>query len=264
MSAKEAASIIDFYDLLAAEIDDPAFVFMNHGYANQYTNDDLSWLRPEDTQPTQTLDHIYKQNLARQLFSGIELSGKRILDIGSGRGGTCSYLVRYHNPAHVIGFEKCAGHVEFCRKVHRYPNVEFVTGDAMDLPYEDGSIDIVSNLESSHCYPDLNQFYDEVYRVLCNGGLFCYTDPMKNQRYSEARKLLEKRFTTLSFRDITPNVIKGLTQLKDAHKERVRGYLTKGPAAAAIAGNLLDIPDSYIQLYSSGAARYYLWQLQKD
>jgi SAM-dependent methyltransferase len=51
-----------------------------------------------------------------------------------------------------------------------------VVGTAMALPVADASFDVVTNVESSHCYPDIEAFYREVARVLRPGGIFLYTD----------------------------------------------------------------------------------------
>ena len=44
------------------------------------------------------------------------------------------------------------------------------------MALEDGSFDVITNVESSHLYPRLEHFYSEVARVLAPGGFFCYAD----------------------------------------------------------------------------------------
>lgn len=66
--------------------------------------------------------------------------------------------------------------IAFCRKRHDLPGLEFVRGDAEDLPFPDKSFDVVVNVEASHSYPHLPVFLGEVARALRPEGRFLYTD----------------------------------------------------------------------------------------
>merc|ERR1719335_1617700 len=46
----------------------------------------------------------------------------------------------------------------------------------MDLPFADGSMDVVLCIESSHCFADFERFLAEVRRVLRPGGRFSLAD----------------------------------------------------------------------------------------
>ena len=64
--------------------------------------------------------------------------------------------------------------------------MRFEVGDAETLPFDAESFDIVTNLESSSCYPDVHAFYREVHRVLAPGGHFLYSDCLPANRFREA------------------------------------------------------------------------------
>ncbi|MBQ3707585.1 MAG: class I SAM-dependent methyltransferase [Clostridia bacterium] len=51
-------------------------------------------------------------------------------------------------------------------------NITFVQGDVGDLPFEDGSFDIVLSLNGFHAFPDKEAAYRETFRVLKPGGTF--------------------------------------------------------------------------------------------
>jgi ubiquinone/menaquinone biosynthesis C-methylase UbiE len=104
------------------------------------------------------------------------LSGKRILEVGCGRGGGASYLTRTLNPASYVALDLNTTGIEFCRRRHHIPGLEFVQGNAEDLPFPSESFDAVINVESSHCYPHFDRFLNEVRRVLRPGGMFLYAD----------------------------------------------------------------------------------------
>lgn len=52
-------------------------------------------------------------------------------------------------------------------------NVAFAQGDVGNLPFEDGSFDIVLSLNGFHAFPDKEAAYRETFRVLKPGGVFC-------------------------------------------------------------------------------------------
>jgi ubiquinone/menaquinone biosynthesis C-methylase UbiE len=89
--------------------------------------------------------------------------------------------------------------------------LEFRVGDAERLPFEDGSIDAVINVESSHCYPSFDRFLAEVRRVLRPGGHFLYADFRAQESISSWEKSLNKSgLLLLQQSDITVNVVAAL------------------------------------------------------
>jgi O-methyltransferase len=141
--------------------------FMNYGYAEPDEHD-YDWIRPEDRA------HKYHFSLVRRALGGLDLRGKALLEVGSGRGGNCAYLARYSEAASIRGVDPCWENIDASSRA--VPAVKFVCGDAAGLPFQNASFDIVLNVESSHCYPDFAAFLAEVRRVLRPGGFLAYTD----------------------------------------------------------------------------------------
>ena len=106
----------------------------------------------------------------------VELKGKRVLEVGCGHGGGASYLMRTLHPASFTGLDLNPAAIALCRKKHMLAGLDFVRGDAEDLPFPDQSFDAVVNIESSHGYPRFSRFLAEVARVLRPGGHFLYAD----------------------------------------------------------------------------------------
>ena len=52
-------------------------------------------------------------------------------------------------------------------------NVRFRQGDVGALPFKDGSFDLVLSLNGFHAFPDKEAAWQEVFRVLKPGGIFC-------------------------------------------------------------------------------------------
>jgi O-methyltransferase len=168
---ENASATRQWYDMMTRMFPDKRLTFLNYGYLEENSN--VDWIKAED------LEQKCSTHLIRTLLGDADLRGKKILEIGSGRGGNCSYLVRYAGAAAVTGLDFCPAHIEFCERVFPMKELAFIGGDAMALPFEPETFDVVVNLESSHSYPDLNRFGEEVRRVLKKDGLFFYADIMK-------------------------------------------------------------------------------------
>src|ERR1700694_922148 len=78
----------------------------------------------------------------------VDLTGKRVLEVGCGHGGGASYLLRTLHPASYTGLDLNTTGIAFCRKRHNLAGLEFVQGDAENLPFPDQSFDAVINIES--------------------------------------------------------------------------------------------------------------------
>ena len=127
-------------------------------------------LEPSD-EPSRFCIQLYHQTATQ-----VDLSGKRVLEVGCGHGGGAAYLTRSLGPASYTGLDLNPSAIALCRKTHNVPGLDFVEGDAENLRFADESFDAVVNVESSHNYPHFDRFLAEVARVLRPGGHFLYTD----------------------------------------------------------------------------------------
>jgi len=96
-------------------------------------------------------------------------------------------------------------------------------GDSENIPSDDESMDVVINVESSHCYGSVDLFLSEVKRVLRPGGHFLFCD----LRPAEKLDLLNDQFNIsdlelLKKKDITGNVILALEKMSDFRKKAIR------------------------------------------
>ncbi len=105
-----------------------------------------------------------------------DLRDKRVLEVSCGHGGGASWLTRTLQPAHYTGLDLNPTGIRFCRQRHQVEGLDFVQGDAENLPFPTGTFAAVVNVEASHCYPDFPRFLTEVTRVLKPGGHFLYAD----------------------------------------------------------------------------------------
>ena len=136
---------------------------------------------------------------------------KNVLEVSCGHGGGASYLTRAQQPATYTGLDLNATGIRFCKNRHQVQGLEFLQGDAQNLPFPEDSFDAVINIEASHCYPNLPLFLAEVARVLRPGGYFLYAD----FRFADGIALWEHALENCplklrQMRDISPEVLRGM------------------------------------------------------
>jgi SAM-dependent methyltransferase len=210
-----------WYQFLAARYGQPGWTFMNYGFRDAATA--VAKLAPED-EPDRSFIQLYDA-VAR----GAPLEGRDVLEIGCGRGGGASFLARYHHPARLVAVDVAPRAVELCRARFTLPNLTFQVGDAERLPFEAGTFDAVVNVESSHCYGRISDFFGEVRRVLRPGGAFLYADFRPREELGAWRAALAAAGLRIEAeRDLTPGVVAAL----DADDDRKRSMI----------GDLIDRP----------------------
>ncbi len=158
-----------WYGRLASRHTAGDWTFMNYGLAPP---DGAKVTLDSSDEPDRFCIQLY-----HRVASAVDLAGKEVLEVGSGRGGGASFIARHHRPARITGTDFSPQAIALCKRRHAaVPNLSFVTGDAENLPFPDASFDAVLNVESSHCYGHVEKFFAEAVRVLRPGGHFLYTD----------------------------------------------------------------------------------------
>ncbi len=199
--------------------------------------------------------------LVLELIGDLPLSeDDRVLDVGCGRGGTLAAIHRFYPTRSLTGLDLSPEAVAFNQRTHTWDGVNFVEGDAENLPFQDASFTLVTNVESSHSYPNLQAFYREVYRVLEPGGHFVYTDLFPTLLYDDCKDDLRRLgFEVLRDRDITRNVLKSCDEIGHTHLETFRDAND-----LEAMGNFLGVPGSKVYNdMQEGHSLYTILKLRK-
>lgn len=246
------------YDLLAVRLPNPEWRFMNYGIEPPDAH-----APPLDLDPDDEADR-HRIQLYEHVLAGRELAGADVLEVGSGRGGGCSYLARYRAPRSITGVDLSGRAVALCRRIHRAPGLTFVEGVAEELPFGARSFDAVLNVESSHCYDSMPTFLAEVHRVLRPGGSFHFCDLRDSDAVESLRSdLAHSPLRLLRETDITERVVRAL-QLDHGPKDELILRFVPRPlrrpfrSFAATEGSL-----NYLRLVD-GRRRYLSALLIKD
>jgi phosphoethanolamine N-methyltransferase len=115
----------------------------------------------------------------KRIVRGIELDGKRVLDIGCGSGGPAAVLAGELG-ARVTGLDveapvlkRAQAHAEAAGLTGR---LDFVLAAPGPLPFADASFDLVFSKDALIHVPDKAAIYSEILRVLRPGGRFVASD----------------------------------------------------------------------------------------
>ncbi len=102
--------------------------------------------------------------------------GDRLLEIGCGLGGGLDFVNRWKRLDKAVGVDFAGQIIRNCKRRFGKAGIRFEKANALALPFEDASFDLVISIEVSHCIIDKKRYLDEALRVLRPGGIFIWAD----------------------------------------------------------------------------------------
>lgn len=191
------------------------------------TGTDLNQLALSDLAPIDEF-HVRGREATSELAGEIGLDSEmHVLDVGCGLGGPSRYLASQFG-CRVTGLDLTE---EYCRVADVLSTllgldhlVSYRQGNALEMPFDDATFDVVWTQHASMNIPDKVRLYNEIYRVLKSGGYLAIYDILagpggeiyfpvpwaREPSYSflvspdELRQVLEQSgFEILSWRDTT-------------------------------------------------------------
>lgn len=209
-----------FYNLISSLDRDKQLIFMNYGYISLDPNYKGLELGPEDE------NHRYQIQMYHHIAHSVDWSDSHALEVGSGRGGGASYIKRHFKPRSMTGVDLSDKAVAFCNAHHStVEGLRFVQGDAEALRFADESFDIIINVESSLYYPNVENFFKHVVRLLKPNGHFLYADMRFQDEVAGWRKQLQDTgLELLSEEDITQNARQALSLNQEHRRNLVKKY----------------------------------------
>jgi len=126
--------------------------------------------------------HVRGAEVSNELVNEIFLNDAKVLDVGCGLGGPARMLADRFN-CHVTGIDLCKEYISTAQQLSELTGLakqtKFVYGDAMNLPFSNGSFDIVWTQHVQMNIEDKTRFYSEIKRVLTEEGALVYYDIFK-------------------------------------------------------------------------------------
>lgn len=155
-----------------------------------------------------SFDYKGKRKLAKTIIEGVAQyveipDGGVGLDVGCGSGALTIACAKRNPKATMVGCDIWSGSykVEFSKKIcednakaEGVSNVRFEEGNAVKLPFEDESFDVVT---SNYVYHNImghnkQKLLLETLRVLKKGGVFAIHDLIKKSNYGDIEKFIEE------------------------------------------------------------------------
>ena len=157
MSNKIYQQIANFYDNSSPLWEEIWGEHMHHGYYGKNGNYKMNRRQAQI-------------NLIEELLAYAQVDkAENILDVGCGIGGSTLHLIKKYqakgtgislSPLQVSRATQRAAEANLSEKAH------FLEANALEMPFEDNSFDLVWSLESGEHMPDKTKFLQECYRVL--------------------------------------------------------------------------------------------------
>lgn len=212
---------------------------------------------------------LVSKRLYDAVIDDVDLTGRAVIEVGCGAGAGSAHVAATRQPALLTAIDFSKGLIALCQAHHKMHNLRFVRGDALDLPIADDSVDVVVNVESSHCYPSRLRFFEEVARVLRPGGTFLLADGTSSEGKAEDAELVSRHLQEAGLLieacvDITANVLAARDAVSRSRSFRANLESSNPSMTLQIAEEALCLPGT--KMYEDLAARrvqYFRWKAAK-
>ena len=130
-----------------------------------------------------------------EIIGELDLSNKRILDIGCGTGGAVFHMLEKHNVAEALGFDTEPLVIEKANELAAEKNLsnraKFKYIEPGPIQLDNDSMDVVFSKEAFIHIPDKNELMKDIHRVLKTDGLIAVGDWMRNDDNLPSQQMLE-------------------------------------------------------------------------
>jgi SAM-dependent methyltransferase len=118
-------------------------------------------------------------------------AGRRVLEVGCGRGVALPELYRLLRPSRLVGLDLDGGLLQAARRRLRDAGIDagLVPGDVRSMPFPAGSFDLIIDFGTCYHIGRPAAALDEIARVLRPGGLFVQETPLSQLLSHPVRSL---------------------------------------------------------------------------
>ncbi len=136
-------------------------------------------------------DEPYFRKYVRSMLRFVPPGAGDLLELGAGSGAALTAFVGERSPARVVGLELSSSNLAAIGA--RGTPYEAVGGDALELPFADGSFDVVTCFQVIEHLPSVPRALDEAMRVLRRPGYLVIGSPNHASLLTPIQDLLSGR-----------------------------------------------------------------------
>ncbi len=153
--------------------------------------------------------HVRGAEVSQELASRIKLDNSKVLDVGCGIGGPSRMLADDYN-CQVTGIDLSHEYIRTAKGlsalVGLQDKTDYIWSNALDLPFENGSFDVVWTQHVQMNIRHKLKFYSEIERVLTEQGTLIYYDIFKTESGEVNFPVPWADYASASFLETTENM----------------------------------------------------------
>jgi ubiquinone/menaquinone biosynthesis C-methylase UbiE len=170
-----------------------------------------------------------------------------ILDVGCGGGRTVSKLAKVVKQGKVYGIDYSEASVAMSKKTNArwidMQRVEIRHASVSQLPFEHGSFDLVTAVETHFWWPDLPAGVREIYRILKPGGTLVVIAEVYKGANTAVASLLEKKAIRIGMKLLDVGEHRALLESTGYSEVRISEEHNKGWICAMGTKPITNMPD---------------------
>ncbi len=117
------------------------------------------------------------ENLISRVAKKINLNENSVLlDVGCGMGAQNRFFLENYGCKLIKALDLTRKHIELAKSMNKHENLEYVVGNACQLPYEENTFTHITGIEAPANFNTREKFFVEANRVLKKDGMIGLSD----------------------------------------------------------------------------------------